>query len=127
MVEPGGSDFILGVTYTFVWVDLQGNLVDTNGDRLADAAFREIYYNQNFPWSIAPNASFPFVDAQSIALHEAGHAFGQDHFGKIFIDASGKHGHFAPQAVMNAAYIFPQRALRGSDKAGHCNMWGGWN
>ena len=54
-VELGGSTSILGVTFTFVWDDGQGNLTDINNDGKIDVAFREIYYNDNFPWAINTN------------------------------------------------------------------------
>src|SRR5262245_14203498 len=43
---PNGARFILGVTFTFVFVDGAGNPTDVDHDGTADAAFREIYYNR---------------------------------------------------------------------------------
>jgi hypothetical protein len=34
--------------------------------------------------------------------------------------------HFAPRAVMNAAYSGIQTEIDGSDKGGHCSNWASW-
>ena len=122
-LAPGGGDFILGVTFTFVFVDGAGNATDVNQDGFLDTALKETYYNNNFPWGI--NTNFP-IDVESVALHESGHALEQGHFGKIFrTDANGEI-HFAPRAVMNAAYSGIQQSLTGDDEAGHCTLFGSW-
>lgn len=110
---------VLGVTFTFVFVG-----GDTNNDGKSDTAFREIYYNSNFLWGI--NSGFPFVDIETVALHEAGHGLSQAHFGKLFqTNANGKF-HFAPRALMNAGYTGIQQDVAGTDKAGHCSIWASW-
>lgn len=120
---PGASSNIVGVTFTFVWIDTttgQPTDIDSNGRE--DVAFREIYYNNNFPWGIGTD--WP-VDVESIVLHETGHGLSQDHFGALFLtDANGKF-HFAPRAVMNAGYTGVQQELTGTDIGGHCSIWGG--
>lgn len=119
-LEPGGSGYILGVTFTFIWVGADGP-TDINNDGKIDVAFREIYYNDLFYWSTNGN-----IDVESVALHETGHGLSQDHFGAIFrTDANGKL-HFAPLAVMNAAYTGVQQQLTGTDIGGHCSIWGNW-
>jgi hypothetical protein len=65
------------------------------------------------------------VDVESVAVHEVGHGFSQNHFGRIAIDADGNVKK-SPAAVMNAAYTGPVRALHGSDVGAHCNGWGSW-
>jgi hypothetical protein len=134
-VQPGGSSFILGVTFTFLWVDGSGNFTDIDGDHKLDVAFREIYYNNAFTWSVsAPAWSDPQVDVETIALHEAGHGLSQGHFGTIFNDGKGtkepgfqlEHLHFSPRAVMNAVYWETQRELLGTDAAGHSSIWSNW-
>ena len=108
-IAPGGSNFILGVTFTFVWTG-------TN-----EVAFREIYYNDNFGWNTGST-----FDIETVALHEAGHALSQGHFGKAHrTDANGKI-HFSPRAVMNASYSGVQTSIGKTDKAGHCSNWGNW-
>jgi matrixin len=120
-VAPNGSTFILGVTFTFIFVDAAGNPTDIDRDRRADAAFREIYYNRNLPWTT--DATNPrSYDIQSVVTHEAGHAYGLGHFGKVFIDNNDVIK-FAPRAVMNAVYISPFRDLAGTDNGSFCQLW----
>lgn len=118
-LAPGGSGFILGVTFTFIWTSPAD--MDNNGK--ADTALREIYYNDAFPWGDGTGGT---IDIESVALHEAGHGLSQGHFGKAFRTGSNGRLHFAPHAVMNAGYTGPQRALLGTDNGGHCSIWGSW-
>lgn len=118
---PGGGDYILGVTFTFIWINsATGQPTDIDNNRKNDVAFREIYYNDEFLWAI--NANY---DVESIALHEVGHGLSQDHFGKIFRTQNDVL-HFAPRAVMNAAYSGVQQELTGTDIGGHSSIWGSW-
>jgi hypothetical protein len=134
-VAPGGSTYIIGVTYTFVWVDdVSGERTDIDRNGKYDVAFREIYYNNGFLWSLdGPAWNDPEMDVETIVLHETGHGLSQGHFGKMFVDASDKippysvsHLHFSPRAVMNSVYWDTQRELLGSDVGGHCSIWGRW-
>jgi hypothetical protein len=120
-IAPGGGNFILGVTFTFIFVDDDGNPTDVDRDGTADTAFREIYYNLNFGWSEGPSRPRG-VDIASVATHEAGHAFGLGHFGKVFIDNKDVIK-FAPRAVMNAVYVSPFADLAGTDNASFCSIW----
>lgn len=115
---PAGilSNNTIGVTFTLTFVG-----GDTNGDGKADTGIREIYYNDGFVWNIDGN-----IDVETVALHEAGHGFSQGHFGKIFGVLANGTIHFAPLAVMNAAYSGVQQQLLGTDNAGHCSLWGSW-
>jgi hypothetical protein len=117
---PGGSASILGVTFTFIWVDA-GVPTDLDGNGKSDVAFREIYYNDAFDWNI--DATF---DIETVVLHETGHGLSQAHFGKIYRDAGAGGLHFSPRAVMNAAYSGVQQELTGTDVGGHCSNWGSW-
>ncbi len=120
---PGASDLIIGVTFTFVWVDESGNPTDINNDHKADVAFRETYFNNKFLWGI--NTNNP-IDIETVVLHEAGHGLSQGHFGELFqTDANGMF-HFAPRSVMNAGYTGVQQVLTGTDVAGHCSIWASW-
>ncbi|MEN8221898.1 MAG: hypothetical protein ABFR36_01455 [Acidobacteriota bacterium] len=107
---PGGSDSILGATFTFVWTAYP--------DRVA---FREIYYNDKFNWGV----DIRYFDIESIVLHEVGHGLSLGHFGKIFRTRNGKL-HFAPRAVMNAIYFDIQQTLLGTDIASFCSIWASW-
>jgi len=121
---PGASDFIIGATFTFIWIYTEtGEPTDIDNNGKDDVAFREIYYNNKFSWGI--DTYWP-VDVESIVLHETGHGLSQDHFGKLFeTEANGKL-HFAPRAVMNAGYSGIQQEVAGTDKSGHCSIWAAW-
>ena len=118
---PGGilSNNVIGVTFTFVWVS-GGVPTDINNDGKTDTAFREILYNNAFTWRINNN-----IDVETVAFHESGHALSQGHFGTAFTTGNGKL-HFAPLAVMNAAYSGVQQSPRGTDNGGHCSIWASW-
>ncbi|MDH4218861.1 MAG: hypothetical protein OEY18_05005 [Candidatus Aminicenantes bacterium] len=121
---PGASDVIIGVTFTFWWVDsVTGEPTDMDNNKKLDVAFREIYYNNNFPWGI--DTGWP-VDVETIVLHETGHGLSLGHFGKLFqTDANGKL-HFAPRALMNAGYTGVQQEINGTDNAAFCSIWAKW-
>lgn len=120
-LAPGGSNFILGVTFTIVFTDGAGNLIDTDNNKKYDVAWREIYYNDNFPWN--DGSTF---DVETVSLHEAGHGLSQGHFGKAFRTISNGKLHFSPRAVMNAAYSGVQTDISQTDNAGHCSNWSQW-
>jgi len=118
---PNGSAFILGVTFTFVFIDANGNPTDIDHNGRFDVAFREIYFNQRFMWSEGPSRPRG-IDIDSVATHESGHGFGLGHFGKVFLDNNGVIK-FAPRAVMNAVYVSPFADLAGTDNASFCSIW----
>lgn len=120
LLAPGGENFILGVTFTFLLIDGEGNTIDTNNDGKLDVALREIYYNNNFIWSDGAG-----LDVETVALHEMGHGLSQEHFGKAFVKKKGGF-QISPRAVMNASYSGVQTSLTGTDNAGHCSIWGNW-
>jgi hypothetical protein len=113
---------VIGVTFTFIFVDpATGAPSDIDNNGKLDVAFREILYNDRFVWSINGN-----IDVQTVALHESGHGLSQGHFGKAFLTGANGKIHFAPLAVMNAAYSGVQQDLKGTDNGGHCSIWGSW-
>lgn len=129
---PDGAG-ILGVTLPFVFVDEEGELTDIDGNGQADLAFALILYNAGFRWS--DQGVGGTVDFFSVIAHEAGHAFGLNHFGKIFVtkkdvlDDDGRifadEVKYAPKALMNALYIFgQQQQIMGSDNSVFCSIWG---
>lgn len=113
---------ILGVTFTFVFVDEAGEPTDVDGNGRLDVAFREIYYDPSFSWAVNGVAN---VDVQTVALHEMGHGLSQDHFGKVWLKNDGSLA-ASPRAVMNALYAGPLRILLGPDIGGHCGNWSEW-
>jgi hypothetical protein len=115
-----GASFILGVTLTFNFIDDDRNPTDIDHDGFADAAFREIYFNRSFPWG--DDLRPVNVDLESVIVHEAGHAYGLGHFGKVFIDNKGTLK-YSPKAIMNAVYVSPFRTLTGTDNASFCQAW----
>jgi hypothetical protein len=115
---------VLGVTIPFVFVDASGP-TDIDNDGNLDYAFAIIQYSSEFPWGIDTN-TFPFIDVETVALHETGHGLGQAHFGSAFLTLANGRIHFAPRSVMNAAYSGLQQSLTGTDNAGHCSMYGSW-
>lgn len=121
LLGPEGSTYILGVTFTIIFTDANGNPVDVDANGKADVAWREIYYNDAFPW-----ADGTHYDVETIALHEAGHGLSQAHFGTAFADAGSGQLHFSPRAVMNAAYSGIQTQIGETDNAGHCSLWSDW-
>ncbi|MEO8794983.1 MAG: hypothetical protein ABI390_05915 [Daejeonella sp.] len=119
-IAPAGSTYILGVTFTIIFTDANGNPVDTNNDNKYDVAFREIYYNDAFLWKDGST-----YDVETVALHESGHGLSQAHFGTAFRTGNGKL-HFSPRAIMNAAYSGVQTEINKTDNAGHCSIWANW-
>jgi hypothetical protein len=107
---PGGSDSILGVTFTFTWTAYP--------DRVA---FKEIYENDKFNWGI----DIRYFDIETVVAHEVGHGLSLGHFGKIFRTKNGKL-HFAPRALMNAIYYDILHELLGTDNASFCSIWASW-
>jgi len=112
---------VIAVTFTFIWVDGNGLPTDIDNNGKFDVAFREILYNDLFTWRINGN-----IDVETVALHESGHGLSQDHFGKAFLTGSNGKIHFAPRAVMNAAYSGIQQDIKGTDNGGHCSIWASW-
>jgi hypothetical protein len=117
---------VLGVAIPSVFVDPDtGEPTDINSDGHPDYAFAQIFYNSLFPWGIDASLEDGAVDVETIYLHEAGHGLAQAHFGKGFLKPNGEL-QLAPRAVMNAAYSGLQQSLKGTDRAGHCSMYGSW-
>ncbi len=109
---PGGGESVVAISVTFIYVNLEGEPSDLDGDGYMDAAHSEIYYNQGFAWTAG--ATEGQVDIESVALHEAGHAFGIGH-----IDL--RH-----TAVMNSVYAGTRTGLQSHDHAALCSIWASW-
>jgi hypothetical protein len=121
--DPSG-DNIIGVTFSFIWVDGAGNPTDIDGDGNLDTALAEIYYNTLYAWGSTGAANV--VDTYSIVAHETGHSFGLAHFGKVFVTGNGKL-HRSPEALMNAVYVGGQETVRGTDNSSFCQIWASKN
>ncbi len=109
---------ILGATFTLFFFPL----TDIDGNREADVAFREIYYDPSFFWA---DDGMTNIDVETVVLHEAGHGLSQAHFGQVFLKNDGSVKR-SPFAAMNAIYTQPLQTLQKSDDGGHCSNWGQW-
>lgn len=121
--NPGDSTHVIATTFVFTFYDpVTRTDTDINGDNYWDVAGVEIYFNDNFgdpngtqperPWGI--DVTSPAIDAESIVLHEAGHALGLGHFGP------------PPVAVMNPSYKGIDQELHATDRAGICALFASW-
>ena len=122
-LAPGGSGYILGVTFTFIFVDGNGIPTDINYDGYADTALKEIWFNNNYTWSDTGSGG---IDIETVVLHEAGHALDLGHFGSIFVTEKNGKLHVAPRAVMNSIYLGVFRTLRATDFGAFCNIYAMW-
>lgn len=122
VIAPGGSGFILGVTFTLIFVDENGNPTDIDNNGSTDTALKEVWYNDAFLWSTSGGG----IDIETVALHENGHALELGHFGKISVTNANGEVHFSPRAVMNAAYSGVQRDINEVTNAAHCSQFGSW-
>jgi hypothetical protein len=129
---PAAGDNIIGITFTFVFVDANDNPTDIDRNRKADIGLAEIYYNGLFGYD---NSGLPdprVIDFFSVLAHESGHALGLGHLGKIFVT---KHDaadgiqladvKLAPKALMNAAYLVGRDEIVGLDNSQFCQIWAG--
>ena len=131
-IIPGGSDAILGVAFSFNFVDDQGNSTDIDGNGKFDTGLVEIYFNPAFIWT---NRGAPgFIDFFSVLTHEIGHSLGLGHFGKVFITKKDAADglqiadlKYAPKALMNAVYVQGRDEIRGSDNGSFCQIWASKN
>lgn len=125
VLGPGASASVLGVTFTLIFIDADGNPSDIDGDGRTDTAIKEVWYNDDFTWT---DTGAGGIDIESVALHENGHALEAGHFGKLtaHFKKGGVRIQASPRAVMNASYIGPVRSPRGTDKATMCGNYANW-
>lgn len=125
------GEFILGVTFTFIWVDDDtGVPTDINSDGKDDTALREIYMNNHFEWEIGNSMGTGWYDIEAVMNHEQGHALSQGHFGSITLNPAGKviwtpkNGDNVMLAAIGSNQLF--EGFHGTDKGGHCSIWANW-
>jgi hypothetical protein len=143
------GDGIIGVTWTFIYIDDNGTPgdfdddfptdIDNNG--LDDIGLAEVHYAGwldlarlplvvGYIWDDQNRADFA-TDYFSIITHESGHALGLAHFGKVFVSqnalADGQltldEVKYAPKALMNAVYVAGRSEILGSDISSFCQLW----
>ena len=125
VLGPGASTSVLGATFTFVFLESAGGPpTDIDGDGRTDTAIKEVWYNNDFDWTLSGLGND--IDVETVALHENGHALELGHYGKIFGTVSNLTLHVAPRAVMNAAILATLRSPKGTDNAGHCGNFENW-
>lgn len=131
-MPPASGDNILGVTFTLVFVDADGNPTDIDGNGKDDIGLAELFYNARFFWGNSGASNV--VDIYSIVAHESGHAFGLGHFGKVFVTKKAASDGIsisdikvAPEALMNALYITGRSEILGTDNSSFCQIWGSAN
>ena len=125
ILGAGASENVLGVTFTFYWINPDGSPTDINADGYLDTAFKEVWYNDGFVWTTSGLAD-DGIDIETVALHENGHALELAHFGKIFGTLGNLRLHVAPRAVMNAAILGTLRSPLGTDNGAFCGVWADW-
>jgi hypothetical protein len=125
VLGPGASASVLGVTFTFVFLESAGGPEsDIDGDGRIDTALKEVWYNNAFDWTLSGLGND--IDVETVALHENGHALELGHYGKIFGTLANLRLHASPRAVMNAAILGTLRSPKGTDNAAFCGNFGEW-
>jgi hypothetical protein len=125
VLGPGASASVLGVTFTFVFLESAGGPEsDIDGDGRIDTALKEVWYNNAFDWTLSGLGND--IDVETVALHENGHALELGHYGKISGTLANLRLHASPRAVMNAAILGTLRSPKGTDNAAFCGNFGEW-
>ena len=127
---PESGDGIIGITFSFVYLDANGNETDIDRNRKADIGLSEIYYNGRFVYDNSGLVDLRVIDYFSVIAHETGHALGLSHLGKIFVTGPAQRDgislsdiKYAPRALMNAAYIAGRNEIAGLDRSAFCQIW----
>ncbi|UXP32270.1 hypothetical protein N6H18_18180 [Reichenbachiella agarivorans] len=123
-----GAENILGVAFSFVFVDDNGDPIKSTRGK-EDKAYTEVWFNDGFTW--AEGAGLGVIDLESVILHEFGHTLNLGHFGVLQVLTDTETGAtdyvYQPVNTMNALYIGEARNFLGpNDKGNYCEAWGGW-
>jgi hypothetical protein len=124
---PNGAN-VLAFTVTFAhWDPRTGRYTDIDGDGNLDAWWSEIFFNERFYWGDLPQGSprDGRHDVATVALHEAGHAFGLGHFGRTF--DTRNFFQIADYNIMTSVYIGPLRVIGRTARAGFCSLFADWH
>jgi len=125
--EIFGSPNVLGVAFSFVFINPEtGEPIKTTRGK-EDKAFTEVWFNDGFTWSRGPAAGK--IDLESVILHEFGHTLNLGHFGILqsFTTNGTTKLVYQPVNTMNAFYIGESRNFLGpNDKGNYCEAWGSW-
>lgn len=122
-----GSPNVLGVAFSFVFINPATGLPIKTTRGKEDKAFTEVWFNNGFAWS--KGAAPGKVDIESVVLHEFGHTLNLGHFGILqsFTTNGQTKLVYQPVNTMNAFYIGePRNFLGPNDKGNYCEAWGSW-
>lgn len=115
-LAPGGSNFILSVTFSFIVV-INDQIIDEDHNGKPDVWFREIYYNDKFTWNNGGD-----FDVETVALHESGHGLSLGHFVKGSQSTTNQEIYFSPVAIMNSRYSGIQTVIKKTNNGGPCSL-----
>lgn len=122
----GLGESTLGVAFTFVFLDENGEPTDIDNDNLADTSLKEVWYNDGYTWTNDPSNNPSDTDLASVITHEIGHTLEAGHFGTGTFNQKKGTIKYSPRAVMNALYFEALSDLQNTDRASYCNTFSNW-
>jgi len=113
----GPGNGVPAVTFSFWFVDEDGNPTDIDQNSKNDTAFRDIYYNDSIQWKTDENQdSHTILDDEAVDLKQFTNTLSQVYFGKANRSEVNKKLQSPPSAVLNESYYGNQRTIDGTDK-----------